>query len=75
MNGAQQILTYGMAPLADGMGLFISTPSYNGTISFNVTSTRETMPDIEYFVACIKASLDAMLKAVRPKRQRRKTVT
>jgi WS/DGAT/MGAT family acyltransferase len=75
MHGAQQVLTYGMAPLVDGMGLFIATPSYNGTISFNVTSTRETMPDIEFFVECIRESLADMLKAAAPKKRRRKTVT
>ncbi len=74
MNGAQQILTYGMAPLVDGMGLFIGTPSYNGTISFNVTSTRETMPDIEFFVDCIRDSLAELLAATMPKKRRRKTV-
>lgn len=63
MNGAQQIATYGIAPLADGMGLFIATPSYNGKISFNVTSTRETLPDIEFFVACIRSALEDLKRA------------
>ena len=75
MTGAQQILTYAMAPLADGMGLFIGTPSYNGQISFNVTSTRETMPDIDFFVECIEESLEELRKAAAPKKPRRKTVT
>lgn len=63
MNGAKQIATYGIAPLVDGMGLFIATPSYNGKISFNVTSTRETLPDISFFVECIEASLAALKNA------------
>ena len=67
MNGAQQIGTFGIAPLADGMGLFIATPSYNGMMSFNVTSTRETLPDIHYFVECIDASLDELRKAAKKK--------
>ena len=67
MNGAQQIATYGIAPLADGMGLFIATPSYNGNITFNVTSTRETLPDIEFFVSCIVAALDDLKKATQRK--------
>ena len=76
MNGAQQIATYGIAPLADGMGLFIATPSYNGNISFNVTSTRETLPDIEFFVACIDAAVDDLKKATAKKpatRRKKKT--
>ena len=63
MNGAKQIATYGIAPLVDGMGLFIATPSYNGKITFNVTSTRETLPDIRYFIECIEASLAALKKS------------
>jgi len=65
MNGAQQVATYGIAPLVDGMGLFIATPSYNGKITFNVTSTRETMPDIHFFIECIEASLAALTKAAK----------
>lgn len=64
MNGARQVATYGIAPLVDGMGLFIATPSYDGKISFNVTSTRETLPDIHFFIECIEASLDTLRKAV-----------
>lgn len=63
MNGAKQVASYGIAPLVDGMGLFIATPSYNGKITFNVTSTRETLPDIHYFVECIESSLAALKKA------------
>ena len=71
MNGALQLATYGIAPLADGMGLFIATPSYNGNISFNVTSTRETMPDVEFFVECIESSLAELRKATAPRKPSR----
>jgi hypothetical protein len=41
---------------------------YNGNITFNVTSTRETLPDIHFFVECIEKSLDELRKATtRPK--------
>jgi WS/DGAT/MGAT family acyltransferase len=63
MNGARQIATYGMAPLSDGMGLFIATPSYDGKISFSITSTREALPDIRFFVTCIEKAM-AELKEV-----------
>ena len=63
MNGARQIATYGMAPLSDGMGLFIATPSYDGKMSFSVTSTREALPDIRFFVTCIEKAM-AELKEV-----------
>lgn len=63
MNGARQVRNYGLAPLANGMGLFIATPSYNGEITFNVTSTRETMPDIGFFIDCLKESMVDLLQA------------
>jgi diacylglycerol O-acyltransferase len=63
MHGAKILHTYGMAPLANGMGLFIATPSYNGEISFSITSTREIMPDIDFFTECLRASLADLLQA------------
>lgn len=73
MNGARVWGSFGLAPLADGMGLFIATPSYDGKISFNVISTREILPDIRFFIECLEQSL-ADLKAaaatpVKPKRK------
>jgi hypothetical protein len=72
MNGALQVGAYGLAPLVNGMGLFIATPSYNGEITFNVTSTRELLPDMEYFIECIDAALESMKAEVAPSRPRKK---
>jgi WS/DGAT/MGAT family acyltransferase len=69
MNGALQVGAYGLAPLVNGMGLFIATPSYNGEITFNVTSTREALPDIEFFVSCIEASVEELKRATQPKKK------
>ena len=66
MNGALQVGSFGMAPLANGMGLFIATPSYNGQITFNVTSTRDIMPDIDAFVGCLEESLNDLKAAANP---------
>ncbi len=63
MNGARLVHTYGLAPLADGMGLFIATPSYNGEIAFSIISAREIMPDIEFFRECLEQSFDELLEA------------
>jgi len=60
MNGAKQVGAFGLAPLVNGMGLFIATPSYNGEITFNVTSTRAILPDIDFFVDCLQMSLDEL---------------
>jgi diacylglycerol O-acyltransferase len=88
MNGARLVRSMGMAPLADGMGLFIATPSYDGRISFNVISTREILPDIDFFMRCIEAAKAELLdlatavpkkkarkKRAAPAKQRRKTAS
>jgi len=64
MAGAKLLHTYGMAPLADGMGLFIATPSYNGEMTFSIISAREIMPDIEFFRECLEASFAELLDAI-----------
>lgn len=63
MNGSRQLTGFGMAPLTDGLGLFIAVPSYNGKIGFHVTSTREIMPDIRFFVECIEAGVAELKEA------------
>jgi len=72
MNGAEQIGFYGMAPLVNGMGLFIATPSYNGQISFSVTSTREVIPDMRFFIACLEKSLSELKRATKPRKPSKK---
>ena len=66
MAGARTTHQYGLAPLANNMGLFIATPSYDGKISFCVTADRATMPDVAFFRHCIEqaeAELGAALLA------------
>jgi len=70
MNGAKQVGAYGLAPLVNGMGLFIATPSYNGEITFNVISTREIMPDVDFFVECLERSVNDLKKATAPKKKK-----
>ncbi len=72
MNGARQARSVGLAPLGEGMGLFIATPSYSGKMSFNVISTREIMPDIEFFMECLRESL-AELQGALPPTPKKKT--
>lgn len=66
MNGARVLRNFGLAPLADGMGLFIATPSYDGQISFNIISTREIVPDIDVLMGCFDAALRALRSALEP---------
>lgn len=74
MNGAKLTHQYGMAPLAHNMGLFIATPSYNGRMSFCITSERSIMPDIAFFRECIHAAVDELLAAGTAKADDKKPV-
>jgi diacylglycerol O-acyltransferase / wax synthase len=56
MAGAKVTHQFGMAPLSHNMGLFIATPSYNGRVSFCITSERKIMPDVAFFRECIEAA-------------------
>lgn len=58
MNGAKCTHQYALAPLGNGMGLFIATPSYNGHMSFNITSDRKIMPDIAFFKDCLVEAVE-----------------
>ena len=63
MNGAKMVRTFGMAPLADGMGLFIATPSYNGEMTFNIISDRDMLPDIGFFRECLEFAFRELRQA------------
>ena len=79
MNGARVVHQYGLAPLGVKMGLFIGTPSYNGEISFCITSSRDTMPDIDFFSRCIRESFeelkDCASAEVKPEKTTKKRAT
>ncbi len=61
--GARVVRQFGLAPLANGMGLFIAVPSYDGQISFSVTTTREIVPDLAFFMQCLRDSMDELRSA------------
>lgn len=70
MNGARLVNQMGLGPLSDRMGLFIAVTSYNGKISFSATSCRRTMPDVEFFMDCMRdsfAELSAASNTAKPK--------
>jgi WS/DGAT/MGAT family acyltransferase len=63
MAGAKVTHQFGMAPLSHNMGLFIATPSYDGRVSFTITSERKIMPDVAFFRECIEASFRELAAA------------
>ncbi len=71
MVGAKVTHQFGLAPLAHNMGLFIATPSYNGRVSFSITSERKIMPDVAFFRECIEAAFRELSEAQpRPAKKR-----
>ena len=74
LAGAQLVQQHGMAPLANNMGLFVATPSYNGRIAFSLISERAVMPDIAFFRECIEESFADLMAAV-PKPEKAKAAT
>ncbi|MDR6832736.1 MULTISPECIES: wax ester/triacylglycerol synthase family O-acyltransferase [unclassified Sphingopyxis] len=74
LAGAQLVMQHGMAPLANNMGLFVATPSYNGRIAFSIICERAIMPDIAFFRECIEESF-ADLMAAAPKAETPKAAT
>lgn len=63
MNGARLVNQMGMGPLADRMGLFIAIGSYSGKITFSATSCRRTMPDVDFFMQCMRDSFSELQDA------------
>lgn len=74
LAGAQLVQQHGLAPLANNMGLFIATPSYNGRIAFSIISERAVLPDIAFFRQCIDDSF-AELMAAEPAAEKPKAAT
>jgi hypothetical protein len=63
MNGARLVTQMGLGPLSDRMGLFIAVTSHNGGISFSATSCRRTMPDVDFFMQCMRESFHELQAA------------
>ena len=71
--GAQLVRLFGLGPLTDGLGLFHTVFSYNGTITITITSDREMMKDPEHYADCIQRSFEALQQAVtKPRRKPRR---
>jgi diacylglycerol O-acyltransferase / wax synthase len=62
-NGARMVLSTGMTPLNDGMGLAHGVSSYADDFYFNITACREMLPDPEFYVECIEATIQDHLEA------------
>jgi WS/DGAT/MGAT family acyltransferase len=63
VKGSPCLRQLGLTPIGDGMGLCIGTPSYNGELVFMVISTPQIIPDMEFFVDCLKESFRELKQA------------
>ncbi len=62
--GAQCLLSSGMAPVVDGMGLINGVASYVDDFTICFTADRDQMPDPEFYAACLRDEYETLLKAL-----------
>ena len=60
MNGAEMLISYGMGPVMDGVGLFNIINSYCNEFSLSFTCCREMMPDPDNYAACLARSFEEL---------------
>ena len=65
LHGARVHLLMGMGPLLHMMGLFHGVVSACGKITINFVSTREMMPDPDFYRECLRESFDELLACVK----------
>jgi diacylglycerol O-acyltransferase len=74
MCGAQIIDSFGMGPIAPGMGLFHTVNSMvmkgKGTVTVAFICCREVMPDPEFYAECIDASYRELHEACVPRQKK-----
>jgi diacylglycerol O-acyltransferase len=63
--GAQMEAYYSLGPVYDNAGPIHLVVSYHGKIYLSVTTCREIVPDIEFYVACLRQSWEE-LRALQP---------
>jgi diacylglycerol O-acyltransferase len=61
--GARMVAQYGLGPVFDGVGLIFPVVSYCGRLTISATSSREMLPDPEFFARCLQQSYDALKAA------------
>jgi diacylglycerol O-acyltransferase len=61
--GAKMVAQYGLGPVFDGVGLIFPVVSYCGRLTISATSSREMLPDPEFFASCLQQSYDQLKAA------------
>jgi WS/DGAT/MGAT family acyltransferase len=61
--GARLVATYGMGPIASGLGLTNTVSSYNGSLIFSFTACRDMMSDPAFYATCFEDSFNQLVQA------------
>ena len=58
--GSRMVSSYGLGPVAHGIGLFQTVFSYNDTITISAIADRDMLPDPGFYADCLQAEFDAL---------------
>jgi len=58
--GSRMVATFGLGPVAHGLGLFQPVLSYNNTITISAVADRDMMPDPAFYSDCLQSAFDEL---------------
>ena len=61
--GSRMVATFGLGPIAHGLGLFQTVLSYNDTITISAVADRDMMPDPAFYGECLQRAFDELKSA------------
>ncbi|MDX2413226.1 MAG: WS/DGAT domain-containing protein, partial [Woeseiaceae bacterium] len=61
--GSRMVASFGLGPIAHGLGLFQPVLSYNDTITISAVSDRAMMPDPAFYGECLQRAFDELKSA------------
>jgi len=70
--GSRMVASFGLGPIAHGLGLFQPVIGYNGQITISAISCREMMPDPSFYCDCLTESFEELKKATARKTPRKR---
>lgn len=70
--GSRMVASFGLGPIAHGVGLFQPVIGYNGQITVSAISCREMMPDPAFYCDCLDEAFEDLKKAATRKTARKR---
>jgi WS/DGAT/MGAT family acyltransferase len=59
--GAKLVGAYGTGPITDGLGIIHTALSYYGELTLSVLACPKLMPDVEFYVDCLRAGYEELV--------------